>query len=92
MNETLEWVILNDGYNPTRKEVLELSQKLLDMRVKDKTCLVCGKDTNCIFNISMKAVFVCEQCADMITIQNVIDRCSKKSDVNVLKDVAGGEE
>jgi len=34
-------------------------------------CSVCGKETPNVFNISLKAVPVCERCADSISLQQV---------------------
>lgn len=31
-NETLEWTIINDGYVPTRKEVLQMAEELLELK------------------------------------------------------------
>lgn len=30
MNETIEWAIINDGYRPSRTEIIEMAERLLD--------------------------------------------------------------
>ncbi len=41
-------------------------------------CVVCGSESGLEFyNIQLRKVCVCENCANSVTIQNVMDRCSQ---------------
>ena len=42
-----------------------------------KPCRVCDKDTDIVFNINLKRVFICDKCAALITMQNVTAICSE---------------
>ena len=41
-------------------------------------CKVCGNATNVIFNINFKKVYICESCANMITLQQIISIIPKR--------------
>ena len=37
-----------------------------------KKCKICGNNTNIIFNIDLKAIHICENCATSIFIQQAV--------------------
>jgi transcription elongation factor Elf1 len=47
------------------------AKKTKQRRPKMSKCKVCGRETNAIVNINLKAVLVCQPCCDAITLQNV---------------------
>jgi len=49
-------------------------------------CKVCGNATNVIFNINFKKVYICEGCANMITLQQIISiipKIEKKNEISL---------
>lgn len=49
------------------------------MSNQDGKCLLCGKETDVIYNIGFTAVRVCESCANAITMQQVTDLVRKNT-------------
>ena len=41
------------------------------MEDKQNKCKVCGEETDSVLNIHFKAVFICDYCCNMITLQQV---------------------
>lgn len=49
------------------------------------TCKVCDKFREvATFNIELRPIQVCDSCADSITVQQVIDRLTNASNLNIV--------
>jgi len=55
-------------------------------------CAICNEPTQWIYNISFKAVPVCNICADNITMQNVSHTFAKKNLDNITNSIGDSDE
>jgi hypothetical protein len=49
-----------------------------EKQVEVPRCALCGEITDSIFNINFKMVFICDSCADAVTLQNMQELIHKR--------------